>query len=368
MPAAYSQSRALWAITKASFTAIFKQPIAVVFSLLFPIIFILIFGAFGRGGFTSHKISLAPDCDTTNILFDSIRSNPFIRIIYYADTTEMREDLEKGRLTAIINIKSIPDTTQQVRYLINVRSTSASGNNLPLFLQTLQNLNLKMERALFGNRIEHFIVKPDIYEGKKFRQIDFILPGQLGFSILFSTLFGIAFTFFNLREQLVLKRFYASPVNRMNILFGIGMSRLFFQLVNVIVLIVIGHFFMKFTLQHGFLTVIEILVMTMIMLILLMGVGLIFSSIVKSDAAIPLLINLFGFPQMLLSGTFFTIEVFPKWMQPFCKALPLTQYNDAIRKISFEGLHLNKVWQEVGILGIWIAVIYIILMKVLKWE
>ena len=368
MPATYSQSRALWAITKASFRAIFKQPTAVVFSLLFPIIFILIFGAFGSGGFTSHRVSLAPGCDTTNILFDSIRNNPFIRIVYYDDTAKMREDLEKGRLTAVINIKTIADTLNKSRYLINVRSTSASGNNLHLFLQILQNLNLKLERVLTGDRIEHFIVKPDIYEGQKFRQIDFVLPGQLGFSILFSTLFGIAFTFFNLREQLVLKRFYASPVNRMNILVGIGMSRLFFQLINVIVLIVFGHFFMKFTLQHGLITVIEILVMTLIMLFLLMGVGLIFSSIVKSDVSIPLLINLFGFPQMLLSGTFFPIEVFPKWMQPFCKALPLTQYNDAIRKISFEGMHLNKVWQEVGVLGIWIVVVYIILMKVLKWE
>jgi ABC-2 type transport system permease protein len=108
--------------------------------------------------------------------------------------------------------------------------------------------------------------------------------------------------------------------------------------------------------------------MTVIMLFLLMGVGLIFSSIVKSDAPIPLLINLFGFPQMLLSGTFFTIEVFPKWMQPLCKALPLTQYNDAIRKLSFEGLHLNDCWREIGILGLWIVITYIILMRVLKWE
>ena len=368
MPLAYSQSRALWAITKASFRAIFKQPTAIVFSLLFPIIFIMIFGAFGNGGFTSHRISLAPDCDTTNILFDSIRNNPHIRIVYYSDTAKMRKDLEKGRLTAVIKIKTITDTLNKSRYLINVRSTSASGNNLHLFLQTLQVLNLNLEREITGDRIEHFIVRPDIYEGQKFRQIDFVLPGQLGFSILFSTLFGIAFTFFNLREQLVLKRFYASPVNRLNILVGIGMSRLFFQLVNVVVLIAIGHFFMQFTLQHGFMTFVEILIMTLIMLFLLMGVGLIFSSIVKSDTTIPLLINLFGFPQMMLSGTFFSIEVFPKWMQPFCKALPLTQFNDAIRKISFEGAHLNSVWREIGILGIWILISYIILMRVLKWE
>ncbi|MBL7708115.1 MAG: ABC transporter permease, partial [Chitinophagaceae bacterium] len=205
-------------------------------------------------------------------------------------------------------------------------------------------------------------------EVRKYRQIDFILPGQLGFSILFSTLFGIAFTFFGLREQLVLKRFYASPVSRINILLGIGMSRLFFQLVNVVVLILFGYFFLDFTLQHGALTFFEMLLMSVLMLFLLMGVGLIFSSIVKTDASIPLLINLFGFPQMLLSGTFFTIEVFPKWLQEICFYLPLTQFNNAMRKISFEGLSIFECWKEIGILGVWMVIIYAILARVIRWQ
>ncbi len=104
------------------------------------------------------------------------------------------------------------------------------------------------------------------------------------------------------------------------------------------------------------------------MLFLLMGVGLIFSSIVKSDTSIPLLINLFGFPQMMLSGTFFTIEVFPKWLQEVCRVLPLTQYNDAVRKISFEGLSILDCGREIGILAIWMVFIYFIAGKVIKWE
>jgi ABC-2 type transport system permease protein len=212
------------------------------------------------------------------------------------------------------------------------------------------------------------IAPPTIESVRKYRQIDFILPGQLGFSILFSTLFGIAFTFFNLREQLVLKRFYASPINRVNILIGVGVSRLFFQMLSVIVLISFGYFFLNYTLVHGLATLLEILLMTLVMLFLLMGVGLIFSSVVKTDTSIPLLINLFGFPQMMLSGTFFPIEVFPEWLQSLCKILPLTQYNTAIRKLSFEGQHITDCWLELGILGAWIAVVYILVVRVLKWE
>jgi ABC-2 type transport system permease protein len=366
MSSPYSQSKALWAITKASFRAIFAQPTAIVFSLLFPIIFILIFGAFGNGSIPVQKIAFAPGSDSTNAVFDSISHNKFIRIVRYADTAAMRNDLMKGNLTGVLNLERIADSSSTGKYIIHVQSTSASGNGLYLFLQSLDNLTLRIEAG--ENRGKHFIVVPEITEGQKYKQIDFVLPGQLGFSILFSTLFGIAFTFFTLREQLVLKRFYASPVNRISILVGIGASRLFFQLMNVVVLILFGHFFLDFTLQHGFVTFIEMVAMSVVMLFLLMGVGLIFSSIAKTDTSIPLLINLFGFPQMLLSGTFFSTTVFPKWLQDICYFLPLTQFNDAVRKISFEGLHIWDCWKQLGILGIWIAIIYIIVARVIRWN
>jgi ABC-2 type transport system permease protein len=134
------------------------------------------------------------------------------------------------------------------------------------------------------------------------------------------------------------------------------------------VLILFGHFALNFTLQHGVITFLEIILMTILMLFLLMGVGLIFSSIAKTDTSIPLLINLFGFPQMMLSGTFFPIEVFPKWLQEICRILPLTQFNSAVRKISFEGLGVFQCGREIGILAVWMVIIYIIAIRVLKWE
>ena len=45
---AYSQSRAMLAIIKASFQAILANPSALVFSIAFPILFVLIFGAFDK--------------------------------------------------------------------------------------------------------------------------------------------------------------------------------------------------------------------------------------------------------------------------------------------------------------------------------
>jgi len=363
----YSQSKALWAITKASFKAIFSQPSAIFFSFLFPIVFILVFGAFSDRPSDPFKVAIAPGSDTSSVLYDSLIQNPRVKIIPYTDSVKRNADLTKGKLAAIISIKKVnsDSTTQNI---VGLLASEAGGGAVYNLMQTLDYQAIKIELADAHKLQREYLLVPQIVPGKKYRQIDFILPGQLGFSILFATMFGIAFVFFNLREQLVLKRFYASPVRKINILIGIGASRLFFQLVNVVVLILFGHFFLNFTLVNGAMTFFEMIALSIYMLFLLMGVGLIFSSVAKTDSSIPLLINLFGFPQMLLSGTFFPINVFPEWMQNLCKLLPLTPFNDAMRKISFEGLHIYDCGQELGILGIWILLVYAIAIKIMKWE
>lgn len=103
-------------------------------------------------------------------------------------------------------------------------------------------------------------------------------------------------------------------------------------------------------------------------LIVFMGFGFIISGIAKSDSTIPPLANIITLPQFLLSGTFFSIEAFPSWLQPICKVLPLTYLNDAMRKVAFEGATLVDVCKQLGILGLWGVAVYFVATKTFKWE
>ncbi len=360
---------ALWAIIKASFKGILVHPGAIFFSILFPVIFVLIFGAFGTGSQVRFRVALSPGSDTANVFFQYLKNNEAIRIVSYQDSAVQRKDLLKGTLTGVLYVEEAKDSLRQIFYKLYIRSTTASMNTLGALMQVLDYSRLQFESAVSASRQQIVVIEPpQVEQVRKYRQIDFILPGQLGFSILFSTLFGIAFTFYTLREQLVLKRFYVTPVKKINILVGIGISRLFFQLLSVVVLLLFGHLVLHFTLQNGLLTFLQIIGLTVLMLFFLLAVGLIFSSLARSDTSIPLMINLFGFPQMLLSGTFFPIEVFPKWLQAACRVLPLTQYNEAARKISFEGQTIFACGKELGILAVWMIAAYAILFRVMKWE
>jgi ABC-2 type transport system permease protein len=359
----YSQARALRAIATASFKAVMKSPQTLFFSILFPLIFVFIFGSFGDGGFRVYSLGVAPLCDTNNALYKTIATSGYVKLQLYKDTADMRKQVERGNIAGIINIQKNSDSVSA--YKLSVEYTNATDGEIQRLTPFFENVSFKLART---KGIASIDTKSKRYSIRPYKQIDFVLPGQIGFSLLFSTLFGIAFTFYTLREQLILKRFYATPVKRINILLGIGSSRLAFQLLSVIVLILIGHLFLGFTLVHGVLTVIDMLLLSIVLLFLLMGLGLIISSIVKNDSTIPLLINIFSLPQILVSGTFFPIEVFPKWMQAFCKLLPLTHFNTAMREIAFEGAGLSDIGPDILVLFIWMVIVYAIVLKVFKWE
>ena len=103
-------------------------------------------------------------------------------------------------------------------------------------------------------------------------------------------------------------------------------------------------------------------------LIVFMGFGFIISSVAKNQNVIPIYANLFMFPQYFLSGTFFPKGALPQAAQPIISFLPLTVLNDAMRKISFEGLHLWNAPKEIIVMLVWILLIYTVAVKVFKWE
>ncbi len=364
----YSQVRAMLAITRAGLKAIFRSPSAVIFSIGFPLIFILVFGFIGGSSGISLNVSIDKKSDTLNPVYARIKQIPSIKIKEKTDL-EVKEDLEKGRITAVINIQK--NDVQNPAYIVKLTSSEAVK---PQNLQILQSI---LNSVIGGINEQHYpnaptiaAVQRDVQQipGRVYRQIDFILPGQLGFSLLSAGVFGVSFLFFSLRQQLVLKRFFATPITKTYIVLGEALARVIFQMITAIIIVGIGTVAFHFTLVHGFITFLEILVLSFIALIVFMGYGFIVSSVAKNESTIPPFANLFTLPQFLLAGTFFPVDVFPKWMQFFCNLLPLTHFNNAMRDIAFEGANLLSVWKEIGIMVIWGIVIYAVAIKVFKWE
>jgi ABC-2 type transport system permease protein len=367
----YSQARAMLAITKASLRAIFRSPSAVVFSFVFPFIFILVFGFIGDGGGVPvYKIAIDKNCDTTNALYDSIKTSNRVKIVRFENDKDLRSSLVKGKIAGILTITK--PNAQSSAYQYAIKTTSASDDKWPQVIPILNTISDKINNSKFAERPSYVMadrLQPINREVvREYKTIDFILPGQLGFSLLSSGVFGVAFMFFNLRSTLVLKRFFATPISRTHIILGEGLARVIFQMVTAIVIILAGYYIFGFTLVNGFRTLMEMLLLSFIGLLIFMGFGFIVSGLAKSDSTIPPFANLITLPQFLLGGTFFSVEAFPKWLQPISKALPLTHLNTAMRAVAFEGQNLWDVRSEIGILLLWGVAVYIVAIKVFKWE
>lgn len=374
----YSNFKATLAIGKASFRSILRSPSAVIFTLLFPLIFILVFGFIGGGGITVD-LGVAKGSDVNNPIYKALQSTGVIHLVTNESAEQMNKDLAKGHLDAILNITKntaswpvyapVQAKPKLPPYTVNVQYTSASQEKGKILNSLISGILFKMNSAMAGNTPPALAeLKETTVTVRAYKTIDFILPGQLGFSLLSTGVFGTAFVFLSLRQTLVIKRFFATPVKRYSIVVGEALARITFALIGAAFILLIGRFAFGFTLIHGFVTFINMLILSFIGVVVFMGFGFTVSGIAKNESTIPPIANLVTLPQFLLSGTFFSITVFPTWLQPLCRVLPLTFLNDAMRMVAFEGASLLDVSHQLFYLLLWGIGIYAVAVKAFKWE
>jgi len=365
--AKYSNLRAMRSMTKASLQSIMKSPSAIVFTVAFPMVFILVFGFLGGGKGFHFAVADTPGCDTTCKLYSILHRVNVLKWVQAKDSLEVARLFKEGEIVATISILEQPDSAKP-QYKLVLNSVSTEVDKAQQLKATLATVIEQMDPEIQKRQQELLDVDLHVAAARDYKTIDFILPGQLSFSLLASGVFGTAFVFFNLRQTLVLKRFFATPVKREVIVLSEGLARMTFQIIGAIVIIILGHYAFGFTLVHGIFTFIEMLLLCAMSLLIFMGFGFIISGIVKSESAIPPLSNLVTLPQFLLAGTFFSIDNFPSWLQPFCRILPLTYLNDALRKIAFDGASLWQIKTDIIVLLIWGVVVYTIAGRTFKWE
>ncbi|MBA2745851.1 MAG: ABC transporter permease [Flavisolibacter sp.] len=362
----YNQTRALFAITKASLKATFRSPQSIFFSLFFPIVLIWIFGSLGSSGIPKVKVAYEQGTDTSNILYGFLKQNPVLQAPEKGKDVE--DELRKGRIAAVIDIKENRDSGAIRPFSIHLRTSSAAQKDYGVLVAALNASLAKTDSIFYPQKPSAATVSQSIVEGRRYRMIDFFLPAMIGFSLIGAAVFGVAFSFYSLRETLVLKRMYSTPVKKHNIILGESLAKVIFQLLTVVVLIGFGYFVFDFYLANGWITFLNMMFLSFIALLVFMGFGFLITGVARNQNVIPIYANLFMFPQYFLSGTFFPKSSLPAFMQPFIQFLPLTAVNDSMRNVAFEGASLWSCWPEVLILLGWGLLIYFLTAKFFRWE
>ncbi|HET6581827.1 MAG TPA: ABC transporter permease [Nannocystaceae bacterium] len=197
------------------------------------------------------------------------------------------------------------------------------------------------------------------------RYIDFLVPGLVGLNIMGSAIWGIGFSVVEARKRKMLKRLAATPMSRAHFLLSFMLSRLLFLALEVVALLGFGWLVFDVPVRGS---LFGLAIVSLWGALALTGIAMLIAARPRSVETASGLANLFMLPMWLLGGSFFSYERFPDVSLPFIRTLPLTALNDALRKIVNEGLGLLDVLPELGWLGLWGGIGFVVALKYFRWQ
>jgi ABC-2 type transport system permease protein len=164
----------------------------------------------------------------------------------------------------------------------------------------------------------------------------FIYPGILIQTALFSSVFFGVYIVWDKKIDFM-KEVLVAPMRRTSIFVGKILGGSTDTLLQVLILFVIGFFFMIGGIMPGLhLTPFSVLVSLAFLLVATVGlvsVGLILGSQMESPEGFQLIISFLIFPLFFLSGALFPITNLPAWLAPFIFVNPVTYAVDGIRGV-----------------------------------
>lgn len=197
------------------------------------------------------------------------------------------------------------------------------------------------------------------------RYIDFVVPGLLGMTIMGGGIWGLGFSIVDQRRKNLLKRLVATPMSRAEYLASYVISRLVLLAIEAAVLLGCSVLLFGIPVRGSAIAIVTIVVVSALAF---GGLGLLIASRSQTVEGVSGLMNLSMLPMWVLSGVFFSSENFPRVVQPFIKALPLTATNDALRANMLRGIPLGSLWPQLFVLLIWMTVCFAVALRIFRWR
>ncbi len=226
---------------------------------------------------------------------------------------------------------------------------------------------LLVDRAIqtAAGRHEVVSVKNDLVHETGSRYIDFVVPGLLGMNLMGSAMWSLTFAIVEARQKKLLKRMVASPMPRWQYLASFLLSRQVMLVIEVAIFLgfarlVFGVPFRGSLWQLGLLCVLTSLAFS--------ALGVLVASRARTMEAASGLMNLVMLPMWILSGIFFSASRFPAVIQPVVRALPLTAAIDAMRGNMLQGINLGQMAPQVGLLLAWCVLPFAVSLRIFRWR
>jgi len=208
-------------------------------------------------------------------------------------------------------------------------------------------------------------VREELVTARGQRYIDWLIPGLIGFNLMGTGLWSVAFYTTQVRESRELRRLIATPMRRSHFLLSQILARYAFLVAEIPLIILFAWFAFGVPVEGSFLA---LSVLVLLGATCFAGMGLLAASRVRTTEGVSGIINLIMMPMLILSGVFFSVDRFPDVTQPLIQLLPLTALIDALRAVYNEGLGLAAVPTEIAILTGWTLAAFLVALRIFRWQ
>lgn len=348
----------------------FRDRLAIFFGILFPLIFLFVFGSLNSGGNeVSFNVALLNQSKSQFAADFSkqLKSGKTYKVAKDVTSYDFaKEKLSRNQIDGIIILPEgfgdVKDgkPTGQVQVQFTENNVSAGQTLTSVLDGTLKAINSK-----FVSTSVPLTVEGKVLNEQSLSRFDYTFAGLLGFAIIGIGIFGPMNVFPELKKQGILRRLHTTPIRVWQYFLATMIGQAIIGLVSLAVMFVFAILVFDLHVTGNYL---EIAAFCVLSIFMILGIGLSIGGWAKNERQAAPLGNIIVFPMMFLSGTFFPRFLMPEWLQNVSGFLPLTPVIDGIRLLTTEGKHFIDLGAQFGYIAVWMVVIYAIAFRVFRWE
>jgi ABC-2 type transport system permease protein len=203
-----------------------------------------------------------------------------------------------------------------------------------------------------------------IFHGDR-KNLDVIIPGIAGMSIMATTFTALAINIVFLRESGVLKRIRGTPLPGGAYLTGVAANAVTNAGIQIAIVVLAGRLLFGIGWPKNWL---ELLVFGVAGVATLAALGVAWSHVIPNFDAAPAYTNIVFLPVIFISGVFYDVDTAPAFLREIAQVLPLTHIIDGLSAALVTGASLADHAGDLAVVLAWGLVGTVLAVRGFSWE
>ncbi len=369
--------RRIGADFKVVYRSYARNPVALFFSLIFPIILIglfgLIFSQVGSSATTLYVVNDDPGPGPSAAFLAALNNTSVVHVdVVAVNASDFgswlgQNDYPVGLvIPASFDTDYLHNTSVSVTVYQDPLDAAGSGVALGAVDEVVNEFNLGHVRATCGpgpGCAPVVTVGTAQVGSPVYKYIDYLIPGLIGFSILTSPMFSLVDVSSSYRKEGIFRELSLTPLTRAEWLTAriVWYVLLTFVSAGIVVGTGVYVFGAHVTLTAGLL---PFLVAGPFFFV---SLGMLCGSVSRTPETAALIGNVVTFPMMFLSGTFFTVASFPPGLQAFAHVLPLYYVIDGMNQVMLFG-NGGRALADLAVVVVASVVVFALAVRLFRWR